>query len=73
MYVLSAWNDYEILSAVLTLHTAFFSSSLQVGGYGRDIPQADFNVIYKNRKMMSSSDFKWVSLWKFQSHNILEL
>ena len=36
MYVLSAWNDcYEIVSAVLTLHAAFLSSSLRFVGYGR--------------------------------------
>ena len=48
MYVLLAWNDcFEILSAVLTLHAAFLSSSLQVVGYGWDIPQTDFYIIYK--------------------------
>ena len=40
-----------------------------IGTYYKSI----FNVIYKNRKMMTSSNFKWTSLWKFQSHNILEL
>ena len=43
MYVLSAWNDcYKVLSAVLTLDTAFLLSSLRVVEYGRDIPQTDF-------------------------------
>ena len=51
MYVLSAWNDfYEILSVVV--------------GYGRDIPQTDFFCYCKNRKMISSSNFKWISLVK---------
>ena len=43
MYMLLAGNDcFEILSVVLTLHAAFLSSSLQLVGYGRDIPQTDF-------------------------------
>ena len=47
MYVLSAWNDcYEILSAVLTRHAPYLSSSLRVVGYGRDIHKLIFKVIY---------------------------
>ena len=72
MYALSSWNDcYEILSEVLTLHTAFLSSSLGVLGYRRDI----------NRFFMLSTKIeKWCHLqtlsgllWrKLQSHNILK-
>ena len=65
LYVLSAWNDcYVIFSAALTLHDAFLSSSLRVVGYGRDIHKLILNFIYKNRKMISSSNFKWTSLVK---------